>query len=170
MKTRNLPTVRCQDELATALRTAITSLKRILPAAVLPIVQAAMFLSRVFFNTTSVHVERMHRVPVPVFFSQVPVAALPEIPLVSSIAASQVAAFQAAANSSPKEFFPRQQNLTGRDPMAREECRYTTKQTGQCPSKAYRILQSWTRRCGRAELRSKNRLWSCELPRFTRQQ
>ena len=38
------------------------------------------------------------------------------------------------------------------------------KQSGEYMSKAYRILQSLTRRLARAELRTEQRLWFCELP------
>ena len=64
LNTWNLPSVRCQDELVIVLWIAITSLQRILQAAMLPILHAAIFLNR-FSNSTSVHVKRMN----PVFWA-----------------------------------------------------------------------------------------------------
>ena len=120
-------------------------------------------LSRVVFgslvvNSSSVHVERSN--PISEKPAPVPVSTLQENPLCFS-------------DSSKLKLFKRQQtatqNLAGRNPLqseernrgstdssAREYCRGIAKQNGQYLSKAYRRVQSWTRRLGRAELRAED--------------
>ena len=102
----------------------IASLQRILPAAMLPTLPAAMFLNRPRVNCTSLHAERTN----PVLgassssFSQVPVATPREGPFVSLVAASQATAFQAAADlPKSKELFPTPAKPAVRSPIPVEE-------------------------------------------------
>ena len=77
-------------------------------------------------------------------FSSMPSAVPPESPCTSSRAAD-------FHKQNERRFSPR-------------ESRYTLKQNGENMSKAYRILQSLTRRLARAELGTEQRLWFCDLP------